>query len=34
MRKKMGFIPRFSTKEALLSFVGAERLREMDLIEA
>ncbi len=33
-KKNMGFAPRFSTKEALLSFVGAERLREVHLIEA
>lgn len=33
-REKMGFLPSFSTKEALLSFVGAERLREVNLIEA
>jgi len=29
----LGFKPRFSTKEALLSFVGAERLREINLLE-
>lgn len=28
----LGFAPEFSTKEALLSFVGAERLREINLI--
>ncbi len=33
-KKILGFVPRFSTKEALLSFVGAERLREVNLIEA
>lgn len=33
-KKVLGFVPRFSTKEALLSFVGAERLREVNLIEA
>lgn len=33
-RKILGFVPKFSTKEALLSFVGAERLREVRLIEA
>ncbi len=33
-KKQLGFVPRFSTKEALLSFVGAERLREINLIEA
>lgn len=33
-KNKLGFVPRFSTKEALLSFVGAERLREVRLIEA
>ncbi|EKD42058.1 MAG: hypothetical protein ACD_73C00348G0002 [uncultured bacterium] len=32
-RKIMGFVPQFTTKEALLSFVGAERLREVHLIE-
>lgn len=32
--KILGFVPKFSTKEALLSFVGAERLREVKLIEA
>ena len=32
-KKVMGFTPRFSTKDALLSFVGAERLREINLIE-
>lgn len=31
--KKIGFFPRYTTKEALLSFVGAERLREINLIE-
>lgn len=33
-RNILGFTPRFSTKEALLSFVGAERLRDINLIEA
>ncbi|MBI2339806.1 MAG: NAD-dependent epimerase/dehydratase family protein [Deltaproteobacteria bacterium] len=33
-KKDLGFVPQFSTKEALLSFVGAERLREVRLIEA
>lgn len=33
-KQKLGFVPRFSTKEALLSFMGAERLREVNLIEA
>lgn len=33
-KKILGFVPRFSTKEALLSFIGAERLREVNLIEA
>ncbi len=32
--KVLGFYPRYSTREALLSFVGAERLREVDLVEA
>lgn len=31
---KLGFVPKYSTKEALLSFVGAERLREINLLEA
>lgn len=31
-QEKMGFVPRFSTKESLLSFMGAERLREVQLI--
>lgn len=31
-RKAMGFIPRYSTKEALLSFIGAQRLREAHLL--
>ena len=30
-KKVMGFKPRYSTREALLSFVGAERLRDVDL---
>lgn len=33
-KRVLGFVPRFSTKEALLSFIGAERLREIHLIEA
>ncbi|MFO1518873.1 MAG: NAD-dependent epimerase/dehydratase family protein [bacterium] len=33
-KKLMGFSPKYSTRETLLSFVGAERLREVDLIEA
>lgn len=33
-KEKLGFVPHFSTKETLLSFVGAERLREIRLIEA
>lgn len=33
-RRVMGFVPKYSTREALLSFVGAERLREVDLQEA
>ncbi len=33
-RRVMGFIPRYSTKEVLLSFIGAERLREAHLLEA
>lgn len=33
-KRLLGFVPRFSTKEALLSFIGAERLREIHLIEA
>lgn len=33
-KKVLGFNPRFSTKDALLSFVGAERLREINLLES
>lgn len=33
-KKILGFVPKFSTKECLLSFVGAERLREINLLEA
>ena len=33
-KKVMQFIPRYSTKEALLSFIGAQRLREVHLLEA
>lgn len=33
-KRVMGFIPRYSTKEALLSFIGAQRLREVNLLEA
>ena len=33
-KKRMGFIPRYSTKEALLSFIGAQRLREVHLLDA
>jgi len=33
-RKVAGFIPRYSTKECLLSFIGAQRLREAHLLEA
>jgi UDP-glucose 4-epimerase len=33
-KKTMGFIPRYSTKECLLSFIGAQRLREAHLLEA
>src|SRR5262249_22321199 len=32
-KKIMGFTPQYSTREALLSFVGAERLRGVDLQE-
>jgi UDP-glucose 4-epimerase len=32
-KKIMGFIPKYSTRETLLSFVGAERLREVDLLD-
>jgi len=32
-KKQLNFTAQFSTKEALLSFVGAERLREVHLIE-
>lgn len=33
-RRVLGFEPQFTTKETLLSFVGAERLREIHLMEA
>lgn len=33
-KKVMGFVPQHSTKEALLSFIGAQRLREVHLLEA
>lgn len=33
-RKTMHFIPQHSTKETLLSFIGAQRLREVNLLEA
>lgn len=33
-KKEMGFTPRYSTKEALLSFIGAQRLRDAHLLEA
>ncbi len=33
-KRIMSFIPRYSTKEALLSFIGAERLRQAHLLEA
>lgn len=33
-KKTMGFAPQYSTKEALLSFIGAQRLREVHLLEA
>lgn len=32
-QRELGFKPRFNTKEALLSFVGAERLRDVRLIQ-
>jgi UDP-glucose 4-epimerase len=32
-KKKMGFVPRYTSKDALLSFIGAERLRRMHLEE-
>lgn len=32
-KKVMGFKPRYSTKEVLLSFIGAQRLREAHLLE-
>lgn len=32
--KIMGFKPKFTTKEALLSFIGAERLRDVNLFAA
>lgn len=31
--KKMGFTPRYSTKETLLSFVGSERIKQFNLAE-
>ncbi|MDO8519523.1 MAG: NAD-dependent epimerase/dehydratase family protein [Deltaproteobacteria bacterium] len=33
-KARLGFVPKYSTKEALLSFIGAERLREINLIQA
>jgi UDP-glucose 4-epimerase len=33
-KKAMNFAPRYSTKETLLSFIGAQRLREVNLLEA
>lgn len=33
-KKTMEFTPRYSTKEALLSFIGAQRLRQAHLLEA
>ncbi|HSA58268.1 MAG TPA: NAD-dependent epimerase/dehydratase family protein [bacterium] len=33
-KKTMGFTARYSTKETLLSFIGAQRLREVNLLEA
>jgi UDP-glucose 4-epimerase len=33
-KKAMSFVPRYSTKETLLSFIGAQRLREINLLEA
>jgi UDP-glucose 4-epimerase len=33
-RQVMKFAPRYSTKETLLSFIGAQRLREVNLLEA
>lgn len=33
-KKIMGFVPQHSTKEALLAFIGAQRLREVHLLEA
>ena len=33
-RRVMGFLPKYSTKDALLSFIGAQRLREAHLLEA
>lgn len=32
-KKTMGFVPRYSTKEALLAFIGAQRLRSAHLLE-
>lgn len=34
IKKTVGFTPRYRSKEALLSFVGADRLRQVNLIES
>jgi len=34
IKKVVGYIPKYTTKETLLSFVGADRLRQVNLIEA
>lgn len=34
IKNELGFYPKHTTKETLLSFVGADRLRNMNLIEA
>ncbi len=33
-KKVMGFVPQHSTRQALLSFIGAQRLRQANLLEA
>ncbi len=34
IKNEIGFNPRYTTKETLLSFVGADRLRQINLIES
>jgi len=33
IKKQVGFQPKYTTKETLLSFVGAERLRQVNVLE-